>query len=395
MFYHLFKILQPIFPKDTYITWDNLYEKDAEPIDGWTMFQYLQKSGYRSKYIIRKDSPFYKRLKDNNQVKNIVAIKNSNKNIFDTLFFTLLRTKVIIKPFLYNYKNGSWSDKKLKKNNYITDVYVNHGVTYLKKCAYNMYHSDLSNIMVISNDFEKEIYHEANWPYQRMIKGGMCRWDTLKKEKVKEKILLIFFTWRGSLDSQFIKQRKLKEENFHTAKSTYISGIQPLIRDKKLHEICRKYNVKIEVGIHHAAIDNAKIPLFAFYAPDVKFIDMQEVSKHIRQASIVMTDRSSMIFDPMFLDTPIIFYTPDKNNPVLNEWEHDEEKYAIKLEQETMYNYCDNIEDIISLVEKYAKKNFELEYSYKQINQKFFYYKKDICKNIIDNIGKMERNNEK
>ena len=108
-----------------------------------------------------------------------------------------------------------------------------------------------------------------------------------------------------------------------------------------------------------------------------------------------MTDRSSMIFDPMFLDTPIIFYTPDKNNPVLNEWEHDEEKYAIKLEQETMYNYCDNIEDIISLIEKYAKKNFELEYSYKQINQKFFYYKKDICKNIIDNIEKMERNNEK
>ena len=394
MFYHLFKILQPIFPKDTYITWDNLFEKDAEPIDGWTMFQYLQKSGYKSRYIIRKDSPFYKKLKENNQLKDIVTIKNSDKNIFDTLFFTLLRTKVIIKPFLYNYKNGSWSDKKLKKNKYITDVYVNHGVTYLKKCAYNMYHPDLSNIMVISNDFEKEIYYKANWSYQRMIKGGMCRWDTLKKEKLKEKTLLIFFTWRGSLDSQFIKQRQQKEENFHPAKSTYISGIQTLIRDKKLHEICQKYNIKIEVGIHHAAIDNAEIPLFAFYAPDVKFIDMQKVSNHIRKASLVMTDRSSMIFDPMFLDTPIIFYTPDKNNPVLNEWEHDEEKYAIKLEQETLYNYCDNIEDIITLIEKYAKKNFELEYSYKQINQKFFYYKKDICKNIIDNIEKMERNNE-
>lgn len=395
MFYHLFKLIQPIFPKDTYITWDNLYEKDAEPIDGWTMFQYLQKNGYRSKYVIRKDSPFYKKLKQNKQTKDVVVIKNSNKNIFDTLFVTLLRAKVIIKPFLYNYRNGCWSDKKLKKNKYIHDVYVNHGVTYLKKCAYNMYHPNLSNTMVISNDYEKEIYHNAGWPYERMIKGGMCRWDALNKKDIKEKKLLIFFTWRGSLDSQYIKQRLKEEPNFHPAKSTYVEGIQRFISDKELHRVCEKYNMKIEIGVHHAAIDNAKIPLFAFYAPNVELIDMQNVSKYIYKADIVITDRSSMIFDPMFIDTPIIFYTPDKNNPVLNYWEHDEEQYSIKLEKETMYNYCDTVDDVIDKIEFYAKNKFKLESKNQKINNSFFYYKKDICKNIIDNIEKMERNNEK
>ena len=36
-----------------------------------------------------------------------------------------------------------------------------------------------------------------------------------------------------------------------------------------------------------------------------------------------------------------------------------------------------------------------LESKNQKINNSFFYYKKDICKNIIDNIEKMERNNEK
>ena len=116
MFYHLFKLIQPLFPKDTYITWDNLFEKDAESIDGWTLFLYLQKNGYRSKYVIRKDSSFYKKLRNEKKLKDIVVIKNSNKNIFDTLFITLLRAKVIIKPFLYNYRNNCWSDNKLMKN---------------------------------------------------------------------------------------------------------------------------------------------------------------------------------------------------------------------------------------------------------------------------------------
>lgn len=390
MFYHLFKLIQPLFPKDTYITWDNLYEKDAEPIDGWTMFQYLQKNGYRSKYIIRKDSPFYKKLKDNNQLKNIVAIKNSDKNIFDTLFVTLLRAKVIIKPFLYNYRNGCWSDKKLKKNKYIHDVYVNHGVTYLKKCAYNMYHPNLSNTMVISNDYEKEIYHNAGWPYERMIKGGMCRWDALSKKDIKEKKLLIFFTWRGSLDAKLIKENQKDNPDFHPIRSTYVSGIQALLSNSKLQKVCLENNIKIEVGVHHAAVDNAKISLFSFYAPNVKLINMQEVSKHIKEASIVVTDRSSMIFDPMFINTPVLFYTPDKNNPLLNKWEHAEELNAVRLEKETMYNYCDTVEDIVTHIQTYAQNGYKLEKSKQKINETFFYYKKDICKHIIDSIEKKE-----
>lgn len=395
MFYHLFKLIQPLFPKDTYITWDNLFEKDAEPIDGWTMFQYLQKNGYRSKYVIRKDSPFYKKLKQNKQTKDVVVIKNSNKNIFDTLFVTLLRAKVIIKPFLYNYRNGCWSDKKLKKNKYIQDVYVDHGVNYLKKNAYYMFNPDISNIIVISNNYEKEIYYKAGWPYERMIKGGLCRWDRLRKENCDAKKILIFFTWRGSIDRCLLKSRLKNEPDFHPAKSTYVSGIQNLITNKKLHEACNKLNIEIEVGVHHAAIDNAKIPLFSFYAPNVKLVDMQSISKHIYSADLVITDRSSMIFDPMFVNTPILFYTPDKNNPALNKWEHEEEEYSIKLEKETMYNYCDTIDDIIEKIESYAKNEFQLEIENQKINDTFFYYKKDICKYIIENIEKQENSNEK
>lgn len=389
MLYRLYKFFQPFFPKDTYITWDNLYEKDAEPIDGWTLFLYLQKNGYRSKYIIRKDSPFYKKLRLEKRVKDVIAIKSSRRSVFYTLFWTLLRAKAVIKPFLYNYAD-LFSDKKLKQNKYIHDVYVNHGVTYLKSCAYYMYQPQLSNTMVISNDFEKEIYHKAGWPYERMIKGGMCRWDSLEKQPFAQNKLLIFFTWRGSLDAKLIKERLKENPDFHLVKSTYVSGIQSLLSNPKLQEICKTYNIQIEAGVHHAAVDNAQIPLFSFYAPGVKIISMQEVSRHIREASIVITDRSSMIFDSMFIDTPVLFYTPDKNNPLLNKSEHSEELNAIKLEKETMYNYCDTVEDIILHVQRYAQNGFNLETEKKNINNSFFYYKKDICKHIIDSVEKNE-----
>ena len=273
MMYNIFKIIQPLFPKDTYITWDDLFEKNAEPIDGWTLFLYLQKNGYRSKYVIRRDSPFYEKLKKNGYTKDIIAIKDSNKSVFFRLFWTMLRAKAVIKPFLYNYTN-TYSDKKLRKNKWIHDVYVNHGVTYLKKCAYYMWSPEISNSIVISNDYEKEIYHDAGWPYERMIKGGMCRWDAIKKE-VKQKKLLIFFTWRGSLDVSVLSLNKKYNPNFHPIKSTYVQGIHSLISNKKLQEICRNKNIIIELGVHHAAVDNAKIPLFSFYVPGIKFYDIR------------------------------------------------------------------------------------------------------------------------
>ena len=71
-----------------------------------------------------------------------------------------------------------------------------------------MYSPDISNTMVISNDYEKEIYHKAGWSYERMMRGGMCRWDALQRNYTKERKLLIFFTWRGSLDVKLIKEYK-------------------------------------------------------------------------------------------------------------------------------------------------------------------------------------------
>ena len=117
MYYYLFKILQPIVPKDTYITWDNLYEKDAEPIDGWTMFQYLQKNGYRSKYIIRKDSPFYKKLKDNNQIKDVVAIKIAVKIFLIRFFLYYYEQKLLLNHSYIIIKMEAGQIKNLREIN--------------------------------------------------------------------------------------------------------------------------------------------------------------------------------------------------------------------------------------------------------------------------------------
>ena len=199
----IFLKIQTFFKKDTYILFDNLYEKDAECIDAWCVFQYMQEHNVKSYYVLWKENPLYKELKEKNRLKNIIALDRSSKDDikhnFDFFFISfkqLLRAKYVITSFGGLNKNLT---NFLFENEHIQYININHGATLLKVFVLTTgYLSPRQfNKFLVSSEQEAEIFERyGNWERQNLIKIGMPRWDLLKKEKTEKKTIFIMFTWR-------------------------------------------------------------------------------------------------------------------------------------------------------------------------------------------------------
>ena len=112
------------------------------------------------------------------------------------------------------------------------------------------------------------------------------------------------FTWRQISPNIF-------------AKSLYFKRLSSLLNNKELHAFTEKNNVKIYFAPHHAMKTNSNINL-AIKHPNIKMVETHEISKYIKKSSILLTDLSSVAFDFMFQNKPVILYGLDKGDIWLN-----------------------------------------------------------------------------
>lgn len=369
----LFKILQPLFPKNTTILMDNLYEPNTETIDTYSLFLYMQENNIKSYYVLYKKNPLYLELKNANKLKNIIVVDGSFEIVYKS-FIPLLFAKSVVTGFC-NVISTSWQGRFLKQNKYIKYIYLNHGATFLKDWVLDYYSPKNFNRLIVSNDFEKEIYlKEAKWRESKLIKSCFPRWDMLKKEQHEEKNIFIFFTWRTSFNENNYKQ------------SLYYKKLKSFVNNKRLVDLLSKHKINLTFAYHHAFHDcNIR---FEEISDNVNIINITNISKNIGKSDLFITDYSSICFDFMFLNIPTIFYKLDWQDSSLNEMDTNSMKYAMTKDK-FLYNCFYDEEEVISKIEYYIKNNFCLEEQNKEINNKFFYFKKDIRKNLSDALMKL------
>ena len=383
----IFLKLQPFFKKDSYILFDNLYEANAECIDTYCVFQYMQKHGIKSYYVIWKENPLYKKLKKENKLKNILVMKRSckenMKNNFDFFFLTwrkLLRSKAVITSF------GDLCPKiteLLYKNKYISYIHSQHGSillkTFILKCSYL---SPLKyNKILISSTNEENIFTKFGWNKNNLIKIGLPRWDLLKKEPQTQKNIFMMFTWRNS----FGKWNK----NFTTplTETKYYKGIMAFIRSPKLQKLLQNNNVKLIYTLHHSLLNQCREKL-DFSASHLEYVPCENISRYIGKADMFITDYSSLFFDFAFLHTPIVFYRPDFDDTTLNGYDRGDMEHAQTMDNK-LFNICYSIDDTIFAIEKYIKNGFILEKENRQKADALFSTKKNITKKFVDYLEKM------
>lgn len=378
----IFLSLQPFFKKDTYILFDNLYEQNAECVDTWCVFQYMQKHNIKSYYVIWKENPLYKKLEKEKKLKNIIVLKNSSKlnkkynfEFFFQTFFKLLTTKVVITSF-----NGisRLITKFFYKNKYITYLNINHGTTLLKTFVLESGYLGCKsyNKFLVSSNEEYKIFQRYGWKKENLIKIGLPRWDNLKKVKSKQKIIFVMFTWRYSF-------AEWNKDKFTTPikETIYYQQIYSLLHHDFLHTLLEQNNIKLIYTFHHSMINQCSNSENLKFS-NIQYVPSENISQYIGKVDLFITDYSSLFFDFAFLHTPIIFFRPDLNDTSLVKYDRDDLLNA-KAKDHLLFNVCYNIDGVLRNIQKYIKNSFVLEHYNCKKADKLFFTKKYITRKLV------------
>lgn len=331
------------------------------------MFEYLIDREIECYYIINIEQKQYEEIKKK-YGDRIIGIKNMSLMHF-SLFFKLLRTRY----FLSSFASGSRILKLLLKNNKrINYIFMQHGVVFTTERCFLQYNSEMFDRVVVSNNIEKNIWKRCGkFEDKNFIKAGLCRWDLLKSfEKNKEKSIFIFFTWR----------RSFEDKNY--LDSLYYKNIVSLLENKVFLELLKTNNIKLYFGIHHGLIANGKkYSLNNYY--NTEFVEMEKISKYVKECDLLITDYSSISFDFLFQEKPVIYYLLDNNDKFLNKIDFEAGEKAFN-QLNYLFNKVLSENEVLNLVDYYIKNNFELEKNKKEVAGKFFYYKRGIRKAIYE-----------
>ncbi|HEH5540564.1 TPA: CDP-glycerol glycerophosphotransferase family protein [Campylobacter coli] len=358
------------FKRRAIIFTDMFYDENHELIDNFLLFKHMYDLGYEVYYIINKKHIKYKEVKKKYQ-KNIIGCLPNRTSW--KLLNVIAITKIWVDScqLLFLSKLYSLIDK-----NKICCIQSQHGVNYFKE-GYRFHLSEfIYDKVIVSNDIEKSIYSK-NYSYcdGNFIKAGLPRWILLKNHQ-EENSILIYFTYR-----QYIS---LIKDNFKS--SVYYQRIIDFLNSGKLSEICNKYNTKIYFAMHHEITRLFGENCFQTENSNIIFMGEQDIGKIKNKASMLITDFSSMCFDFMYINKPVIFYNIAKNDILMQKIQEERDVYDRLEEKYKLLNHVYiSKEDVLQQIEYYLEKKYLLELCEKQKNKGFF-YSCDVLKECIKGI---------
>ncbi len=186
-------------------------------------------------------------------------------------------------------------------------VFIQHGVIFTKKI--NKYVRSLNNTVdyfVVSSECEKKIVEQIGMPEEKLKLLGLPRYDLLPEDIKKTEKIFIFLTW---------KKRDI-----------YLNKLTEIL------EVLKTINSPIKLAVHDMVKDDLGI--------DKKYLTA-DIGKEVREASILITDDSSVAWDFFYNGREVIFYRPEEN------WYMDDEFLNCRkvYSQEELRNHLTKLEN--------------------------------------------------
>lgn len=219
------------------------------------------------------------------------------------------------------------------------------------------------------------------YPSENVVYTGICRFDGLHDNiKSETKMILIMPTWREWIADEDFRLVQY-EGTTEVQKTNYFFKWTSFIKDPKLEYISRQYDCKFVFFPHRNMQKYMEyFPASTYYMEiaDAKKYDVQELMKN---ASLMITDYSSVFMDMLYMKKPVIFY------------QFDYEKFREGQYEEGYFSYLDNPfaiscqykDDVINYLEDYIKKDFTVTEEYLLAHKEYFQiYDKDNCKRVYD-----------
>ncbi|MBZ7991106.1 MULTISPECIES: CDP-glycerol glycerophosphotransferase family protein [unclassified Campylobacter] len=347
-----------LFKRDYFIILDKLKDENMELVDNFVFFLYLLNKNQNAYYMVRKNNKF---IDFNKYNKNLIIVR-TNRFLSFKFYFLLLKTKYILDSYQVL---SSYGISNILCDSKINFIYTQHGINFFKTHY-------IKNSLVVGDEHfnsicfsmfgEELLFSHFNYPKERMIFNGLFRWENINPNK--ERLVFIFFSHRG-----YVK-------NFsNPLKSRYFLSIM------EIYEKLKQNGVNVKIAFHHVLKET-------FNVINCDFIKQEEISLIKQQASLLITDYSSMAFDFMIYDKPVVFYDPDANLLCLDIESINEKKHFNSIKNR-LYNITTSIDEAIEKVFEYHNNNYELEEKFKIINKSIFINKTNICDNFYKILLKL------
>ncbi|MFC0559259.1 CDP-glycerol glycerophosphotransferase family protein [Halalkalibacter alkalisediminis] len=321
---------------------------------GYHFFRYMRENHPRKKayYVIDKDSPERANV---DKYGNVIYFKTKSH-----IWKTIMATKVLASHhpnYLYPIRTRKFSSKV-----HALKVFLQHGVMGTKNMVSNYgkrangFEADL---FLVSSDLEKKmIINDFGYEENEVAVTGLSRFDSLFEGDLPlKRQILIIPTWRDWIGDHL--NRFLESE--------YYKRYNELIHHSRLEQLASNYSFDIIFCLH------PNMQKYTPYFKDarVKVINQGEmdVQTLLKESMFMVTDYSSVGFDFSFLQKPVVYYQFDQEKFIGSRPSH------LNLERDLPGEMTNQVDDLLDLIEDYAKTDFKMKETYVKRSEKFLKYK--------------------
>ena len=377
LFFILFPFVKLFFHKKCVL----FSERGVDARDnGYLVFAYFRKNinSYESYYVIKTDSPDYKKISD---LGNVIKYKSFKHWIY------FIGSSALVSTHLYGFLPAKHLEPFFKRFGILKNtVFLQHGI--MKQHDYES-HKEVSHLsLYICGAYPeyKSISTEYNYNNGEVVYTGLPRFDNYIRKK-QDNFILAMPTWRmylsKCLDNDFVNSTFYKEWN-------------ALLNNQQLIHELEMNNIKLLFYPHHEVQD--KNHLFSSSSANViicneKDFDIQQL---LLNCSLLITDYSSVFFDVAYMRKPQVYFQFDRDE--FFDKHYKEDSYFI-YKRDSFGPISTNIDETTKYVIKYIYSNFKMESIYLDKLDKFFIYNdtnntQRVCKAIL-NMLEVNKNDKK
>lgn len=375
-----FKFMKAFYKKKVYLFMDRFDKADD---NAEVLFKYyLEKDKKAKKYFVLD-----KKSKDFNRMSKIGPTIEYGSNKHKLLL--LLSDKVISSQaddLIFN-PFGSTIQYYKDLMNY-KFIFLQHGVMQNDLSQWLHKYNKHIDIFITSSEKERNSIASEKYGYveNQVRLTGLPRHDRLQDTQTEIKQIVIMPTWRKEYATP-LNEKMIRPYNPKFKESTYFQHLNDLLNHKGLFELAKERNIQIKLILH----PNHKEQLKDFSVNEVASVVNPDDIKYyevFNQASLLITDYSSVAFDFAYLRKPIIYYQFDQEEFNKNHMEFDYFDY----EKVGFGPVCLELEEVIKEIKSIVENNYQMAPFYKQRVDEFYkYHDNNNCARVYKEIETLDK----
>ena len=327
---------------------------------------YLNKKIY---YIIAKDSPDH--YKVDPYKKNVINFMSIRHMIYTQAADLIVSSDSRYHTYAMQCRHSIFN-RYLRRKKF---VFLQHGVIALKKVD-NFYGKGMRggcDLFVVSTNAEKQtIIDYFGYEPDEVINTGLPRWDVLKDHSQGTREIMIMPTWRNWLDS-------VPDKDFE--ESEYFKHYMGLLNSSRFSQILEKYDLQVNFYLHAKFQEYSEN--FNAVNKRIHLISFGEVAVNemLMRCHMLITDYSSVSWDILYQDKPILFYQFD-----LDKYNEAHGSY-LDMHTELFGDRAETESQLLDCLEECIQNDFKMKPEYEAKRNEYLQFKdnqhsRHICEEI-------------